>query len=104
MEIRAYQAGDEAVQAAIYNAAAGDLPKFKPATEIEVRRRTRAADFDPSTRFLAVEDGRPVGYATFHPNGRVSFPWCLKGYEHAAEPLFEKVLRAMKERGLGTAF
>src|SRR5262249_49888135 len=69
-----------------------------------VRRRGRAADYDPSTRFLALADGQPVGYAGFHTNGRVSYPWCRKSHEAAAQPLFDRVIQAMKERGLARAF
>src|SRR5690348_3598689 len=104
MEIRTYRPGDDAAQVSIYNEAAADLPKFKAATLDEVRRRARAAEYDPSTRFVAVVDGRPVGYAGFHTNGRVSFPWFRKGHDAAAQPLFERVLQAMKERGLARAF
>jgi hypothetical protein len=104
MTIRTFQAGDEAAQLGIYNEAAAALPKFKPATLDEVRRRCRAADFDPGTRFFALADGLPVGYATFHANGRVSYPWCRHGHEGFAEPLFEKVLEAMRGRGLRKAF
>ncbi len=104
MNIRNYERGDESSQVSIYNEAASLLPKFKPATLDEVRRRCRAADFDPSTRVYAVEEGRPVGYVTFHVNGRVSYPWCLKGHESVAEPLFQHVLEAMRGRGVGKAF
>src|SRR5690348_15345284 len=100
MTIRTFAAGDDAAQVSIYNEAAGSLPKFKPATLDEIRRRCRAADFDPTTRLFALADGRPVGYATFLANGRVSYPWCRKGHEARAEPLFEAVLAAMKQRGL----
>ena len=79
---------DEVVQVEIYNEAAAGLPKFKPAQVDEIRRRTQTADFDPSTRFFALHRGRPVGYAGFHPNGRVSFPWCRPGHEDQAGPLF----------------
>ena len=92
MTIRTFEAGDEVAQVSIYNEAAARLPKFKPATLDEVRRRCRAADFDPGTRFYAVADGRPVGYASFHANGRVSFLWCRPGHEAQAEPLFAAVL------------
>ena len=102
--IRTYQPGDEAAQAAIYNEAAAALPRFKPATEAEVARRCQARDFDPGTRFYAEAGGRVVGYAAFHANGRVSFPWCRPGHAAAAEPLFEKLLHAMKARGLTSAF
>ncbi len=104
MTIRTFEAGDEAAQAAIYNTAAAKLPKFKPANADEVKRRTRAADFDPKTRFYAVEGSRPVGYATFHANGRVSYPWCLPGHEKQAGPLFQAVLKAMRACGMTAAF
>jgi hypothetical protein len=105
VNIRTFQPGDEAVQVSIYNEAAGDLPKFKPATLDEVRRRCADAEFEPGTRFFALDEaGQPVGYATFHRNGRVSFPWCRKGHESAAEPLFAKVLETMQARGLRRAF
>ena len=104
MRIRNFEPGDETAQVSIYNEAAAPLPKFKPATLDEVRRRCRAAEFDPHTRFVAVEEEQPVGYATFHPNGRINYPWCRKGYEGFAEPLFETVLQAMRERKLKKAF
>ena len=104
MNIRNYQSGDDSVQAAIYNEGAGQLPKFKPANEGEVSRRTKVPGFDPGSRFYAVDGGQIVGYATFHPNGRASYPWCLKGHENAAEPLFEAVENAMKARGIRLAF
>jgi hypothetical protein len=102
--IRTFQPGDEAPQAAIYNEAAGKLPRFKPATEEEVRRRCRAQDFDPQSRLYAEVDGRAVAYATFHANGRVSYPWCRAGAESAAEPLFQAVVSAMTKRGIRRAF
>src|SRR5688500_9180510 len=104
MTIRTSQPGDEAAQVGLYNEAAGELPKFKPATLDGVRRRSRAADFDPGARFFAVEDGQAVGYATFQPNGRVSYPWCRKGHERHAGPLFEAALQEMRRRGLTAAF
>jgi hypothetical protein len=104
MQIRTYQAGDEEAQVAIYNEAAGPLPKFKAATVAEIRRRCQAADFDPGTRFFAEDGGRVLGYAGFHTNGRVSFPWCRPGAEHLAEPLFERVVHAMRQRGQRLAF
>jgi hypothetical protein len=104
MEIRTYRPGDEAAQVSIYNEAAGELPKFKPATLDEVRRRARGVDYDPAARFLALVDGQPVGYAGFQANGRISFPWCRKGHEAAAQPLLARVLHAMKESGRTRAF
>ncbi|HWG43111.1 MAG TPA: hypothetical protein VN688_10020 [Gemmataceae bacterium] len=104
MEIRTYRAGDDVTQVSIYNEAAADLPKFKTATLDEVRRRAHAPDYDPSTRFIALVDGRPVAYAGFRANGRVSYPWCRKDHETAAQPLFDRVLQAMKGRGLSHAF
>lgn len=104
MTIRTFQAGDEVAQVSIYNEAAGELPKFKPATIDEVRRRLRDRDFDPQTRFYAIANGKPVGYTTFNNSGRVSFPWCRKGHEAFAVPLLERVLGAMKQRGMSGAF
>src|SRR6266542_475191 len=104
MSLRTYQPGDETAQVGIYNEAAAELPKFKPATLDEVRRRCHAKDFDPGTRFYAIEGGRPVAYATFQANGRISFPWCRKDHEAQAEPLLERVLAAMRSRGLTRAF
>src|SRR6516165_9060386 len=104
MNIRNYQSGDDSVQAAIYNEAAGQLPKFKAANEGEVNRRTKVPDFDPGTRFYAIDGGQVVGYATFHPNGRVSYPWCRKGRENAAELLFESVEKTMKAQRIRLAF
>lgn len=104
MRIRNYQSGDEAAQAEIYNEAAAVLPRFKPARVEEVARRCRAAEFDPATRFYAEENGRVVGYAVFHPNGRVSYPWCRRGFETAAQPLFEAVVDALRQRRPPRAF
>ena len=104
MAIRTYRPGDEAAQVGIYNEAAADLPKFKPATLDEVRRRNASADFDATARYYAEVNGRVVGYAGFHRNGRVGFPWCREGHEDQAEPLFLAVLQAMRERGMRAAF
>lgn len=104
MQIRIYQPGDEGAQAEVYNVAARSFPKFKPATAVEVARRCQAADFDPATRFYAEENARVVAYAVFLPNGRVSYPWCLPGYESTREPLFQRVLDALKKRGIPKAF
>lgn len=104
MHIRNYRPGDEAIQAAIYNEAAVALPKFKQATVDEVARRCQAKDFDPSTRFYAEENGTVIAYATFQANGRVSCPWTRRTHEHAGELLAEKVLEAMKARGIRKAF
>lgn len=104
MSIRTYRPGDEAAQTAIYNAAAAALPSFKPATLIDVQRRTRVPHFDPSTRLYAEVGGKVVGYAAFHPNGRVSYPWVLPGNERWIEPLFEGQLAGLKRLGLRRAF
>jgi hypothetical protein len=104
MEIRTYLPGDEAAQVSIYNEAAADLPRFKPATLDEIRRRAHAADYDRTAHLLALEGGQPVGYAGFQTNGRVSYPWCRKGHEAAAQPLFDAVLQAMKARRIARAF
>jgi hypothetical protein len=98
--IRTYKAGDEVMQVAIFNEAAAELPKFKPATVDEVSRRFQAKDFDATTHFYAEEGGRVVGYSSFHPgNGRVGYPWVLKGREAQQEPLFQAVLQEMRSRG-----
>lgn len=104
MNIRTFQRGDEAAQVAIYNEAGAALTKFKPATLPEVQRRTSARDFDPGMRLFAALGDRPVAYASFNANGRVSYPWCVKGQEALAEPLFAHMLQAMRERGLKRAF
>jgi hypothetical protein len=104
MTIRSFEPGDDAAQVSIYNEAAAELPKFKPATLDEVRRRGRAPEFDRSTHFVALRDGKPVGYAAFHANGRVSYPWCRKGQEEQSGPLFERVLAEMRRCGLPRAF
>jgi hypothetical protein len=104
MTIRTFDAGDEATQISIYNEAAAELPRFKPATLDEVRRRHRAADFDRASRFFALAGGRPVAYAGFQANGRISYPWCRKGHEALAEPLLAHVLEQMKKRGMQRAF
>ena len=105
MTIRTFMAGDDLAQVGIYNEAAAELPKFKPATVDEVppplpggriliRRR----------RFFALVNNRPMGYASFSSSGRISYPWCRKGHEALAEPLLEHVLATMKQRGLKTAW
>lgn len=104
MNIRSYRPGDEAIQAAIYNEATASLPKHKSATLDEVVRRCKAPDFDPETRFYAEKGGQIIGYVTFHPNGRLSYPWCRKGHEPAADVLAQKVLDAMTARGIKKAF
>jgi hypothetical protein len=104
VEIRHYQAGDEAEQLAIYNTAAGGLTKFKPASIVDLQRRVRAADFKPATRFYAIEHGKVVGYCTWQANGRVGYPWCQPGYERAAPALFERTLQALKQNGVTRAF
>jgi hypothetical protein len=104
MTIRTFQPGDEVAQVSIYNEAAAHLAKFKPATLDEVRRRCRGPDFDPSTRFFALAEGRPVAYASFHLSGRLSLPWSRKGHEALVEPLLGRVLAEMKQRGLSKAF
>jgi hypothetical protein len=104
MEIRTYLPGDEADQVSIYNEAAADLPRFKPATLDEIRRRGRAADYDLTAHLLALEGTQPIGYAGFHTNGRVSYPWCRRGHEAATQPLFDAVLQRMKARRIGRAF
>jgi hypothetical protein len=102
--IRTFRPGDEAAQAVVFNAATAGLPGAKPAHEADVRRRFQARDFDPTTRYYAEEGGEVVGYCSFHHNGRVSYPWCLPGFEHHAEPLFAAVLDTLQARGARRAF
>jgi len=104
MDIRTFQSGDDLSQVSIYNEAAAGLPKFKPATVDEARRRLLAPDFDPASRLFALANGRPVGYVTLSPTGRVGFPWCRKGHEAFAAPLFDAALAAMRARGVRRAF
>lgn len=105
MTIRTFQPGDELAQAAVFNASAYGLPGFKPATAEDVRRRVRSRQFDPTSRFYAEEKGGVVGYCVLEPEpGRVSFPWCKKGYEALAEPLFDAVLQSARARGLTSVF
>ncbi len=105
MTVRTFQPGDERTQAALYNGAAFALPGFKPATEDDVRRRTRARGFDPESRFYAVENDQVVGYCILEADqGRIGYPWCRKGYEAAAEELFAAALAAARERGLRKLF
>ncbi len=105
MTIRTFQPGDEAAQVALYNAAAAELPRFKPATLVEVKRRTSASDFDPGQRFFATDaQGEVVGYVVANANGRVSYPWCRAGHEDQAEPLFTAALEALRQAGHRRAF
>lgn len=105
MNIRTFQPGDELIQAGVYNAVAFALPGFKPGLAEEVRRRSRARGFDPTSRFYAEADGQVVGYCTLEPTqGRISYPWCKKGHEAAAGPLFDAALASAKDRGLTKLF
>jgi GNAT superfamily N-acetyltransferase len=105
VNIRTFQPGDERTQATLFNSVAFALPGFKPATEDEVRKRTRARGFDPGARFYAEVDGQVVGYCVLEPGqGRVSYPWCRKGFEAAAGPLFEAAVQAARERGVTKLF
>lgn len=98
MRIRTYEPGDEEAQARIYNECAAALPKFKPVTGDEIRRRCRAPDFDPSTRLFADAAGRAVGYLSFGANGRVGFPWTLPENEAVADALLATALDDLKRR------
>ncbi|MGL4551264.1 MAG: GNAT family N-acetyltransferase [Gemmataceae bacterium] len=104
LDVRSFLPGDDVAQVSLYNEAAAGLPRFKPATLDEARRRLRDPGFDPATRLYAIEKGRPVGYVTFHPSGRVSHPWCRKGREELAGPLFDRALDALRARGVRKAF
>ena len=103
IEFRSYQAGDEEAQAAIWNQVATCSPGFKPVTIEEVRRRTRALNFTPDLNWYAVANGTVVGYCIMQPNGRVGYPWCLRG-EEIADRLLDTVLQQCKRRGLMRAF
>ena len=104
MNFRQFQPGDEAAQLRIYNTAAAGLTKFKPASIVELQRRTQAKDFDPATRVYAIENGEVVGYCAWQANGRVGYAWCLPGFESAAAPIFAHALEAMKQRGIRRAY
>lgn len=104
MLIRTYQPGDDQAQARIYNTAAGVLPAFKPADPGEILRRHGGGVADPGSRFFAVNGEEVVGYASFCPSGRMSYPWCLPGAESAREPLLDAVLDEMIRRGMTEAW
>lgn len=105
VNIRNFQSGDEVSQAALFNVSAFALPGFKPATADEVRKRTRGRGFDPAARFYAEVNGQAVGYCALEPDqGRISFPWCKKGHEAVAVPLFDAALGAARARGLAKVF
>lgn len=105
MNIRTFRPGDEPAQAGIFNAVACTLPGFKPAQSADIQKRTRARGFDPDTRHYAVVDGQVVGYCVLEPEqGRVSYPWCKKGHEAAAKPLFDAVLGAARDRHIPRVF
>ena len=105
MTIRTFQPGDELAQAGLFNAAACPLPGFKSAQADDVKRRTRARGFDPAARLFAVKNGQPVGYCVLDVDqARISFPWCKKGHEAAAAPLFAAALTAARARGMTRVF
>jgi hypothetical protein len=104
VKIRHYQPGDENAQLAIYNTAGDGLNRFKPATLFEITKRIQAKDFDAASRWYAEEGGQVVAYSGFQPHGRVSYPWCLPGHEHLAEPLFAQVVKTMKSRNFSKIF
>jgi hypothetical protein len=70
----------------------------------DVKKRYSSRDFEPGSRFYAVDDGRIVGYCGFHVGGRVSYPWCMRGHEHRAPELFHAAVNAVKARGAKYAF
>src|SRR5262249_6887213 len=49
-------------------------------------------------------EGKPVGYVSFQANGRVSYPWCRKGYEGYADALFDHLLTRLREHGQESVF
>jgi hypothetical protein len=96
--IRQFQPGDEVVQAALFNGPASALPGYKPATADDLRRRTLSPSFAPDLWLYANEGGSVVGYCMAQANGRVGYPWCKAGFERIAEPLFEAILAALRNR------
>ena len=103
MTIRTYQPGDETARRHLQRGGGGTA-EVQDGHPRRGAARCRASDFDPGTRLYALEQGRPVAYVTFQTNGRVSLPWCRKGCELWAAPLFEQVLEAMRGRGLTRTF
>ena len=79
MTIRTFRPGDDIAQVSIYNEAAASLPKFKPATVDEIRRRTRAADF--AGQAVVVAQGLEFDQGTGWTHGGNSL---LFGYGAAA--------------------
>jgi hypothetical protein len=106
MRIRPHQPGDDEVQAQIFNTAAGTFPAFKPAVVDEIVRRHRADDSGAGGRFYATDDASDavVGYASFNLSGRVSYPWCLAGFEGAQPLLLEAVLSTMASLNIPEAW
>jgi len=105
LKIRTFQPNDEVAQVEIYNAAVAALPGHKLATVADIRKRTSAPGFDPGTRFYAVAGSKVVGYCTLEPaQGRVSYPWCLSGFESVGSELMDAVVMAALSRGLNTLF
>ncbi len=105
MNIRTFQPGDEVAQAGLFNVAAFALPGFKAAAADDVKKRPRGRGCDPGARFYAEVGGQLVGYCALEPEqARISFPWCKKGHETAAGPLFDAALTAARARGLTTVF
>jgi hypothetical protein len=104
MTIRTFMPGDETAQVGIYNEAAAELPKFKPATLDEIRRRCLSPEFDPSGRLFGVAGNRPVAYLNVHTSGRIGYPWCRKGHEGFAERLLEHALELLRQRRMPCAW
>ncbi len=105
LKIRTFQPDDEAVQVDVFNAAVAAFPGHKLATAADVRKRTGAPTFDPASRFYAEEGGKVVGYCVLEPEqGRVSYPWCLAGFEGAAPQLLEAAVQSARDRGLTKLF
>lgn len=103
MRIRPYQPGDDQARAHIYNAAAGSLPAFQPATAEDIARRHNIDDTGTGAQFFAEIDEQVVAYAVYSPSGRISYPWCLPGAESARQALLERVLDEMRQRGFSEA-
>ena len=61
-------------------------------------RRIAAPGFDPTLCWYALDAGQVVAYVQANANGRVSYPWCRKGHEAAADALFEHMIKELPRR------
>jgi len=103
VNIRTFQQGDEAAQAAIYNEAAGALPQVQARDAARGAAPHQCPRFDPAMRFYAVEGNEPVAYIAFNTTTR-QLSVVPQRHEALAEPLFQQMMKAMQERGYRQAF